>query len=454
MINEIWNSEIETLDPLSLRKYEEPKLIAQLKRVYVLSSYYRRKFDVEKIKIDSIQTMDALQELPFTEKSDFVDHQANGELFGGHQCVPYSEIVRIAGTGGSSGTPTRLGWTKDDVATYNEMGARALWAMDCRPDDLVINCFNYSIYAGGIMDHGSFEYLGAGILAYGVGQTERLLALLSSLPKTNVKYALYSTPSYAIRIANLAQEKNIDLKQFGVGKGFFSGEPGLQVRKYRSRVEKAWGMSAMDLYGAAEVGAQSGECQFKNGMHYCGGGHVTAELIDSDTCEVKKMHHGETGELVFTTLTRQACPIIRLRTHDTVQVYTDPCECGRKSFRFHVLGRNDDMFIVKGVNIFPLGIQETLLSFQPQLSGEFLIVLKKEPPIDYNPIVMVETGAEFDGVSQQGLLHELTSAIQNRSNFTPEIHWVKPNTIVSEQKTKRLYRKYLGEIPPVLEEFK
>lgn len=451
MYPDIWNSEIETMSADELNRYETPLLIKQLARVYHQSPYYREKFDSANLKPESINSIEKLADLPFTEKSDLVKEQSNGALFGSHQCAPFSDIVRVVGTGGSSGTPTRLGWTRNDIESYNEMGARALWAMGCRPDDMVINCFNYSIYAGGIMDHGSFEHLGAGILPYSVGQSERLLSLLAELPKNDIGYALYSTPSYAIRLAKLAMDQNLDLRQLGFKKGFFSGEPGLQVTDYRDKIEQAWGMLAMDLYGAAEVGVQSGECEHKNGMHYCGGGHVAVELIDSDSGEVKKMREGETGELVFTTLLREACPMIRLRTHDTVRVYTEPCDCGRRSFRFHVLGRNDDMFIVKGVNIFPLSVQETLLSFRPRVTGEFFITLDHEPPIDYSPKVCVELADDVQMHEHESLINELKLSIQQRSNFTPNINFVAQGSIVSQHKTKRLYRAYAGVHPPIIQ---
>jgi phenylacetate-CoA ligase len=149
-------------------------------------------------------------------------------------------------------------------------------------------------------------------------------------------------------------------------------------------------MRAMHLYGAAEVGVQSGECESRNGLHYSGAGLVIMELIDPDTGAVKTPSDSVTGELVFTTLRRRACPLIRLRTHDIVEVFTEPCTCGRSSLRFIARGRSDDMFIVKGVNVFPLAVHETLLAHRPDITGEFCIVLGKTPPIDYAPQVFEE----------------------------------------------------------------
>ncbi len=451
MAKTFWDFDIETMTLSQSQKFEGPLIAEQIRRVYEKSDYYGKKFDIAGIDPQSIDSYASLATLPFTEKSDIVEQQQSGKLFGTNQCAPFEDIVRVVGTGGSSGTPTRLAWTKADIESYSEMGARALWAMGCRPDDMVINCFNYSIYAGGVMDHGSFEHLGAAILPYGVGQSMRLLNLLAALPQRDCGYALYSTPSYAIRLADLANDNEIDLAKLNIKKGFFSGEPGLQVKDYRQKIETAWGMQAMDLYGAAEVGVQSGECEHRTGLHYCGTGHVAAELIHSESGEVMEMRDGAIGELVFTTLRREACPLIRLRTHDTVKIYTDPCRCGRGGIRFHVLGRNDDMFIVKGVNVFPLSIQEVLLSQRPDVTGEFFIVLDCPPPIDYAPLIVLEVADQTTPVDYSSLVEKLIRTIALHSGFTPTINLVKQGSIASEHKTKRLYRQYEGTQPPGFE---
>lgn len=210
-------------------------------------------------------------------------------------------------------------------------------------------------------------------------------------------------------------------------------------------------MVARDLYGAAEVGVQSGECEYCCGLHYNAGGLVTAELIDPERGTVKRMESGATGELVFTTLKRRACPLVRLRSHDSVQVLTEPCACGRKSFRFHVLGRSDDMFIVKGVNVFPLSVQASLLLLRPEVTGEFFIVLDRAPPIDYAPMVCVEIASGLPSSRIESLRQEIVSGIQKTSNFTPAVDFVREGSIASEHKTRRLYRAFAGIHPPALE---
>ncbi|NKB64327.1 MAG: hypothetical protein GKR95_20160 [Gammaproteobacteria bacterium] len=311
--------------------------------------------------------------------------------------------------------------------------------MGCRPDDLVINCFNYSVYAGGVMDHMSFETLGASILAYGVGKTRELLGLLADLPGSK---CLYSTPSYAIRLVEVATQSGINPLDLKLNKGFFSGEAGLQIPGYRNRIESTWAMSSHDLYGVAELGCQSAECEYREGMHFCGTGLVIAELVDSDNGVVKPMTDGETGELVFTSIKREASPMIRLRTHDFVQVFTEPCRCGRSSFRFRTLGRSDDMFIVKGVNIFPTGIQDIITQLQPQLTGEFQIVLDKPPPFDYSPRLLVEVANDFPQQKYPELMLEVEHKIKRQAGFGVLVELVKQGTIASEHKTRRVLRPY------------
>ena len=254
MARAYWNPDIETLARAELERLEAPLIAEQIAYAYAHSDYYRQRFDEAGVRPEKVTGIEALESVPLMEKADISAAQRHGSLFGPHQCAPFEDIVRIVGTGGTSGQPTRIGWTAADADLYNEMGARALWANGCRPGDFVVNCFNYSLYAGGIMDHMAFEKLGAGILPYSVGRSERLLDLLLDLSRARIPgaYTLYSTPSYAIRLHALAEGRGMDLKDLNVRKGIFSGEPGLQIPGYRAKIEEAWGMVAMDLYGAAE----------------------------------------------------------------------------------------------------------------------------------------------------------------------------------------------------------
>ncbi|MDH3534231.1 MAG: hypothetical protein OER87_00600 [Gammaproteobacteria bacterium] len=451
MPRKYWNEAVETLSREQVCELEAPLIAAQVRYVYQHSSYYRDKYVRAGIDPGGIDSHAALASLPFTEKADIAEAQRQGDLFGPNQCAAFEDIIRMTCTGGSTGEPTRLGWSRNDIDAYNEMGARALWTMGCRSRDLVISCLNYSMYAGGIMDHGAFETLGAGILPYGIGNSERLLEMLARFPARDEGYSMFMTPSYAVRLADIAGTLNIDLRSLNVTRGYFSGEAGLQVPAYRDKIEQAWGMRAMDMYGTAELGVQSGECEHRNGHHYCGAGLVAVELIDPASGEVKTFDNDSEGELVFTSLRREACPLMRLRSHDIVRIYTEPCDCGRSSFRLHTLGRSDDMFIVRGVNVFPLGIQAALLEHRPSISAEFFVELAAPPPIDYRPRVCIEVAASTDASRYAKLVEEIGSTIKKRCNFNAAVELVAQGSIASEHKTRRLYRAYLGNAAPAIE---
>lgn len=444
MTKTYWSEAIETMAPQALHRLEAEMLPAELEYIYRTSPFYARKFDEAGVRPGSVKDHRELARLPFTEKVELADLQRDGSLIGANQCAPLADIVRIQATGGTTGQPLRLAFTRRDIADYCEMGARALWTNGCRPADVVLECMNYSLYAGGVSDHMCFETVGAATLPYGVGNSHRLLDLMASI-KGNL--SLWATPSYAIRLANLAAEAGMDARTLNVTKGYFSGEAGLQIPGYRERIESAWGMTARDMYGTGELGLHSGECEYLNGLHYGGAGIVLVELVDPDTAQIKSFTHGATGEFVYTSLRREASPLVRMRSHDFAQVFTEPCPCGRTGFRFKVLGRTDDMFIVKGVNVFPLGVQAVLSTLSPRLTGEFQIILNAPPPIDYSPVLRVEVAREVPEEAYVALVAEVRDVVRERSGFTPEVELVAQGEIASEKKTRRLYRAYKGERP-------
>ena len=282
-----------------LRRLEAGLLPGQMAYLYQSSPYYKAKFDAAGVAPDAIRDVADLARLPFTEKAEFAAAQRAGSLNGPHQCAPFEDIVRIVGTGGTTGQPLRMGMTRDDIADYNEMGARALWTAGCRTGDLVVSCVNYSIYAGGVTDHMTFETLGAAILPYGVGNSQRLLGMLADM---DADLALYATPSYAIRLAEAAGADGVDPAALGLAKGFFSGEAGLQIPGYRERIEQLWSMTAHDMYGTSEAGEQSAECAARGGLHFTSGGVVAAELIEPASGDVIAMSDEAVGELVYTSL--------------------------------------------------------------------------------------------------------------------------------------------------------
>lgn len=439
----LWNEAIETLSAHERRRLEASRLVEQIAYDHATSESYRTRLDAAGVRRGDIRDVEDLARVPFMEKRDVADSQADGTLLGLNQCAPLDRIVRIQATGGTTGQPIRIGLTRRDVADYSEMGARALWAMGCRPGDIVFECMNYNLYSGGLSDHLTFETLGAATIPFGVGHSERLLTMMAGLREP---VGIWATPSYAVRLADVAAGLGLDPRTIGLRKGFFSGEAGMQVPGYRERIEETWGMVARDQYGTGELGLHSGECEAQDGVHYGGVGIAIAELIDPDSGDVLPFTDGQQGEVVYTSIHREASPLLRMRSHDVMQVFTDPCPCGRTSFRFRILGRSDEMFIVKGVNVFPLSVQTVLMTLVPELTGEFRLVIDRPPPIDYPVPITVEVAREVPQERREPLVREVTARLKAALDFTAAVTLVEPGTIAGDGKTRRVIRTYRGEV--------
>ncbi len=440
-----WNEDVEALSPERLRQLEEEKLRRQLAYTWEASQFYRAKWEAAGVEARRIQTAAELAQLPFTEKSEFQASQLACPPFGANQCAPLDRLVRMQATGGTSGQPLRMGMARRDVEIYNEVGARAAWLAGLRPGDVLLECMNYSLYAGGVNDHMTFEHLGACVAPVGIGHSLRLIEIVRDM---RMPVAIYSTPSYALHLADVARQEGIEPAELGIRRGFFSGDAGLGIPEYREQIERTWGMRARDIYGLGELGAVAAECERGAGLHWVGGGLFVAELVDSESDASLEFEDGASGELVFTTLDREAHPLIRFRSHDHVLITAAPCMCGRSGFRFQVLGRSDDMFIVKGINVYPLGVQDVIVGMRPALTGEFQIVLTQAPPITENPLIRAEYGQGVSADELAGLRERLAGRVRDVLVFTPDVELLPPGTLPpSERKAKRLYRSYQGELP-------
>lgn len=429
-----------------LRTIEEEKLRGQIDYVWRTSPFYRRKWDDAGVVPGRVTGLEDLPRLPFTEKAELQNAQTGPPPFGQNQCAPLASMVRMQATGGTTGRPLRTALTRRDVAVYNEVGARAAWAAGLRPGDVLFECMNYSLYAGGINDHMTFETIGACVAPVGIGQSRRLIDIMQDM---QMPVALYSTPSYALHLAHVAQSEGVAPAALGVRKGLFSGDAGLAIPGYREQIEATWNMEARDIYGLGELSPVAAECQHRDGLHWLGQGLFIVELIDPASGAVMPPTEGAVGELVFTTIEREAHPLIRYRSHDHVQVVgTGAHACERTGFRFRVLGRSDDMFIVKGINVYPLGVQDVVYSMRPALTGEFRIVLTEPPPIVDAPLLQAEYGEGIHPQELAGLGDRLARRIRDTLVFSPKIELLAPGTLThTERKAKRLYRLYQGDTP-------
>lgn len=362
----IWNPEFETLPRDQLEQLQVKRLRELVARVSATVPFYKRKLADTKVSSDDIQSLDDLKRLPFTEKSDLRDNYPFGMF-----TVPLDQVVRIHASSGTTGKPTVSGYTRADVDLWAEVMARTVTSAGVTSKDVVHNAFGYGLFTGGLGFHIGAEIVGATVVPISGGLTRRQVMLLEDFSAT----VLTCTPSYALVIAEEAADMGIDIKKrMRLRVGIFGAEPWSE--KMRHEIEAKLGLEAYDIYGLTEIigPGVSIECEYHKGMHIQED-HFLAEIIDPDTGE--RLPHGEEGELVFTTLTKEALPIVRYRTRDRTRLHADPCACGRTTVRMDkVLGRTDDMLIVRGVNVFPQLIEKTLLSID-DIEPHYQIVIDR-----------------------------------------------------------------------------
>ena len=386
---------------------------------------------------------DDLAALPLTDKAELQVAQDAEPPFGTNRCAPLEKLVRMQATGGTTSRPMRMALTRRDAAVYGEVGARAAWSAGLRPGDVLFECMNYSMYAGGVNDHMTFETLGACVAPVGIGQSRRLLQVATDM---GTDAALYSTPSYALHLAATARAEGLDPVALRIRKGLFSGDAGLEDAVVRAEIETTFGMVARNIYGTSETAPVGAECDEADGLHFIGQGAYLAELIDVETGAPLAFVDDAVGELVLTTLDRQAHPLIRMRTRDHIRVTVRPCPCGRTGFRFRVLGRGDDMFIVRGINVYPLAVGSVVATFRPDVSGAFQVVLRDAPPHAQPPLVRVELAGPLAADAADRLAARIADRIRELLVFTPEVDLVPVDTLPrTETKARRIVRAYLEE---------
>jgi phenylacetate-CoA ligase len=426
-----FDERVETMPPAWTRRLEEELLADQVERCFERAPFYRRKLAAAGIRPDHVQRLQDLRLLPFTTKEELRESQAADPPYGDFACADAVDIARVHLSSGTTGKPLVLGYTEKDLRTSAQIGARAFWGSGARPDDVVLHCLSYSFYTGGMSDHAAMEATGATVVPVGLGQSSRLLELWGELHPT----AIFSTLTYPLYLAETAREQGLEPPALGLRKLIVTGEPGGQLSATRRRLTELWGAPVGDSYGLSDVwGTLAGECEEHDGLHFCGQGATLVELVDPESGEPAEIEPGAEGELVFTHLDREASPVLRFRSRDVATVVDVECPCGRSGFRFRVVGRSDDMFRVRGVNVFPSAVEELL---RERGLDRFAIVLERfpvEPPV----AILVEG---VDGREQ-----EVAEAVRARLNFTCVVRGaVLPRV---EAKAKRLYRAYAGEKPP------
>ena len=429
----LWNEEFETLPREALEALQLKRLKHLVERVYSAVPYFRRKMEEAGVKPSDIQSLKDLAKLPFTTKEDLRINYPFG-LF----AVPFEKVVRVHASSGTTGKPTVVGYTKNDIDSWAELMARTLSAGGAHKGDVVHNAYGYGLFTGGLGAHYGAERLGAAVIPISGGNTKRQIMIMQDFGST----VLMCTPSYALNMADVMKEMGVDPSSLKLRVGLFGAEPWSE--NMRTEIEKRLGIKAIDIFGLSEVmgpGVASECIEEQRGLHVFED-YFIPEIIDPETFAV--LPPGESGELVFTTLTKEAFPVIRYRTKDISKLIADPCSCGRTFYRMQrITGRTDDMLIIRGVNVFPSQIEHVLMSIEG-VEPHYQIIVDREGALDVMEVqVEVSEHIFSDEVKVlEGLGKRIEREIKDLLGTTCKIKLVEPKTIQrSEGKAKRVIDK-------------
>jgi len=428
----IWNKESECMSVEERRVLQGERLKQTVKRCFDNVPAYRKKFDEAGITPEDVHSVDDLKNLPFTTRDDLRDNYPFGMF-----AAPMEDIVRVHSSSGTTGKPKVVGYTRNDIETWSELMARTIGCGGGSKTDIIQNAYGYGMFTGGLGIHYGAERIGATVIPISGGNSKRQVMIMQDFGST----MLACTPSYALYLADTALEMGIDIRDLPLKHGIFGAEP--WTDKLRKEIENKMGIRATDIYGLSEIigpGVAS-ECEAQDGLHVFDDCFVP-EIIDPVTEEV--LPYGTPGELVFTSLTKEAFPIIRYRTRDLSVLNIVPCSCGRTHVRMgRITGRTDDMLIIRGVNVFPSQIESILLDIEGT-APHYLIVVDRIDSLDVMEVWVEISGEVFS--DEIKVLEKLEKRIQHEIHsmlgLTATVKLVEPKTIErSEGKAKRVVDK-------------
>jgi phenylacetate-CoA ligase len=429
---QIWDPEYECMPREEIEQLQLERLQATLNRVDKNVTCYRNRFKELGIVPEDVQSLADLSKLPFTTKEDLRLNYPYGMF-----AVPLREVVRIHSSSGTTGKPTVVGYTKHDIKVWSNLVARFMTAAGVSHDDVVQIAFGYGMFTGAFGLHYGSELIGASVIPMGAGNTEKQIMIMQDYRTT----ALVSTPSYAVTIAERMEKMGIDPKSLCLKVGLFGGEPWSE--SMRREIESRLGISATDNYGLSEVigPGVAGECQHKCGMHISEDAFI-AEIIDPDTGET--LPPGSVGELVLTSLTKEAFPMVRYRTRDITSLDYAKCACGRTTVRMKkTMGRSDDMLIIKGVNVYPSQIEDVLFAVEG-CQPHYQLVVDRQGALDTLEIrIEVTENIFFDEMKlQKAFLEKVERRIDSVLGVGAVVKLVEPNSIPrAEGKASRVIDK-------------
>jgi phenylacetate-CoA ligase len=429
----IYNEKVECADAETLKAIQSERLVQMMSFISKNSPFYQKRFADHGIQAQGIKSIDDIVKIPFTEKTDLRDHYPFGMF-----SMPVNKIREIHVSSGTTGNPTVVGYSQEDIALWSDVMARCLCAAGAIPGDMIQVAYGYGLFTGGLGMHYGALQLGLTIIPCSSGQTKRQLKIMQDFKPRIVA----CTPSYALYMAEAAKEAGIDLTASSWEIGIFGAEPWSEAMRHE--IEKRWDMAAIDIYGLSEIIGPGVACE----CHCQKGLHVSSDVFFPevlDTKTLKKVEDGCPGELVITHLTKTGMPLLRYRTRDIVTISHERCACGRTSPRISkVLGRTDDMIIVRGINVFPSQIEEILLNVKGTQPYYQLIIDREHGGLDRLE-VQVELDETFfsDEVKQlQHIEQGIAKAIESVLGVSVKVRLVEPKTIErSEGKAKRIIDK-------------
>lgn len=429
-MSQYWNKECECISIDQLRFIQDERLKETVKHVYQEVPFYRHAFQEKGIEPGDIKTVDDLEKLPFTTKTDLRDNYPYG-LF----AVPLCDVVRLHASSGTTGKPTVVGYTQHDLDVWSEVMARGLTSCGATANSIIQNAYGYGLFTGGLGVHYGAEKIGAKIIPISAGHTKRQIMIMKDFG-TNI---LTCTPSYALHLAEVMEELGVSKEDLSLTGGLFGAEPWSQ--NLRKQIEMRLGIQALDVYGMSEVigPGVAVECSEKNGLHIWED-HFLAEIVDPDTGQ--SLPAGSLGELVITTLTKQALPMIRYRTRDITRIISDgPCACGRTHLKIdRCQGRTDDMLVIRGVNVFPSQIEDVIFRIS-HTEPYYLLIVDRHDHLDQLEVwVEVSDQVFSDQIRMmESLEREIRKEIEVVLGISVKVKLVEPKTIErSEGKAKRI----------------
>ncbi|MBN2488122.1 MAG: phenylacetate--CoA ligase [Methanosarcinaceae archaeon] len=418
-MTEYWNPQIERMPLEELNKLQEEKLRHIVHYVYQHSPFYRKKFDDAGVKPDDIKTLDDVKKLPFTYKKDLRDTYPTGMF-----CVPNTLLVRFHVSSGTTGKPTVVGYTKNDIAEWNTSLARALTSIGVGRGDIIQVSYGYGLFTGGLGLHYGAEEAGTTVLPTSAGNTERQIELMQDLGTT----VIACTPSYFLFMNETANNEGVSIKNdTKMRVGILGAEPWSEAM--RTRIEDLTGIKAYDVFGTSELsGPLFTECTYQDGIHIWAD-QFLVEIIDPKTGE--QLSDGEQGELVITTLAKEALPLIRYKIGDLTVKNSEPCRCGRTHPRImRIMGRVDDMLVIRGINVFPGQIESVLMNI-PEVGEHFMIIVDRVNELDYMKVQIEMTDAAFsDKVNDIiNLENKVASALKSVLNLSVKVELVEHGSL-------------------------